>query len=383
MIKQYNLNIFNGFVSFRYTRMSPERFQHLLGLVEPLITKKPCRSREVITPHERLMVTLRYLAEGEAQQSQAFNFRMGKATVSNIVRETCDAIWTALHSTYLKTPNSPEEWKKIADCFEEEWNFPHCLGAIDGKHIMIECPKNAGSAYYNYKNFHSIVLLAICDANYCFTFVDIGDYGSTNDASVLSNSAFGQAFEKGPETLETPSPCNYKDVQKLPFVLIGDDIFPQKSWLMKPFPGKGLHEHQRVYNYRLSRARRTIENAFGILSAKWRIFRKPIKANVDLVDKITKASVCLHNYLRLTENATYTPAGFIDNEDSTGNILPGDWRNAVANDGGLNAIGRVGGNRYTVEASDARDAFKAYFNSADGLNDCPWQLQYVRSCGSV
>ena len=93
---------------------------------------------------------------------------------------------------------------------------------------------------------------------------------------------------------------------------------------MKPFPGKGLAEHQQVYNYRLSRARRTIENAFGILSAKLRIFRKPIKANVDSVDKLTKATVCLHNYLRLTENATYTPAGFIDSEDSTGNILPGD-----------------------------------------------------------
>ena len=136
---------------FGFTWMSPERFQHLLGLVGPLITKKRCCSREVITPQERLMVTLWYLAEGEAQQSQAFNFRMGKTTVSNIVRETCEAIWTALNQTYLKTPKSSEEWKKIADGFEEERNFPHCLGSIDGKRIMTECPKNAGSAYYNYK----------------------------------------------------------------------------------------------------------------------------------------------------------------------------------------------------------------------------------------
>ena len=109
-------------------------------------------------------------------------------------------------------------------------------------------------------------------------------------------------------------------------------FFPLKSWLMKPYPGKGLAEEQRIYNYRLSRARRTIENAFGIISAKWRIFSKPIKANVDLVDKITKATVCLHNYLRLTENATYTPAGFFDSEDSSGNILLADWRN-IENDG--------------------------------------------------
>ena len=94
--------------------------------------------------------------------------------------------------------------------------------------------------------------------------------------------------------------------------------------------------------------------------------------------------MCLHNYLHLTDNATYTPAGFIDSEDSTGNILPGDWRNiGTDGNGGLNAIDRIGGNRYSVEASDARDALKDYFNSADSEADCPWQLQYIRSCGTV
>ena len=65
---------------------------------------------------------------------------------------------------------------------------------------------------------------------------------------------------------------------------------------MKPFPGKNLDEPQRVFNFRPSRARRTIENAFGILSAKWRVFRRPIRANVEFVERITKATVCLHNY---------------------------------------------------------------------------------------
>lgn len=129
--------------------MSPERFNHLLTLVGPLIAKKPCRSRNTITEAERLMVTLRYLATGEAQQTQAFYFRLGKATVSKIVRETCIALWEALNETYLKTPSTSDDWKNIAQEFNEEWNFPHCLGAIDGKHIMMECPKNGGSAYFN------------------------------------------------------------------------------------------------------------------------------------------------------------------------------------------------------------------------------------------
>ena len=147
---------------------------------------------------------------------------------------------------------------------------------------------------------------------------------------------------------------------------------------MKPFPGKGLSEPEKVYNYRLSRARRTIENAFGILAAKWRILRTPIKANVDLVENITKAAVYLHNYLRLTENAGYIPTGFIDRKDSTGNIMPGDWRNGV-----LRGLNRTGGNRYTFDAGDSRHAFKNYFNSADGEAECPWQLDHVRSLGHI
>ena len=272
--------------------MSPERFEHLLTCVGPLISKGSCRSRKPIPAAERLLVTLRYLATGDSQQSQSFYFRMGRSTVSNVLRETCDAIWLALNKEYLKTPTTTSDWIHISAEFEDEWNFPHCLGAIDGKHIMMECPKNGGSAYFNYKSFHSIVLLAICDAKYCFSFIDIGAYGSTNDASVLSNSAFGQAFENHPTDLNLPSPSSYKD-RNLPYVVVGDDIFPLKPWLMKPYPGKNLSESERVYNYRLSRARRTIENTFGIFAAKWRIYRRPIRANLDLVDKVVKATVVL------------------------------------------------------------------------------------------
>lgn len=65
---------------------------------------------------------------------------------------------------------------------------------------------------------------------------------------------------------------------------------------MKPFPGKGLTETQAVFNYRFSKARKTIENAFGILSARWRIFLKPIKAKLTLVDNIVKVFVCISIY---------------------------------------------------------------------------------------
>ena len=127
--------------------MSPGRFEHLLSLVGPLIAKEPCRSRNTVSEAERLMVNLRFLATGDSQQSCSFAFRLGKATVSKIIRETCGAIWTALNKTYVKLPTTPEQWECIAKEFYDECNFPNCIGAIDGKHLMIECPSNGGSAY--------------------------------------------------------------------------------------------------------------------------------------------------------------------------------------------------------------------------------------------
>ena len=74
--------------------------------------------------------------------------------------------------------------------------MPIVIGAIDGKHIRIECPKLSGTQYYSYKGFDSIVLLAICDANYCLTLFDLGQFRSNNDSGVLANSELGQLFEQ-------------------------------------------------------------------------------------------------------------------------------------------------------------------------------------------
>ena len=361
--------------------MSPQRFEHLLSMVSPYITKQSWRTREPISAAERLMVTIRYLATGDSQQSQSFSFRIGRATVSKILRETCDAIWEVLRNTYVCHPKSTEEWAAIGSEFFEEWNFPNCLGAVDGKHVMIECPKNAGSSTFNYKNFHSLVLMGICDAKYCFTFVDIGSLGGENDATILTNSTIGRSFDQVPTILGIPQPTKHIG-KSLPYVLLGDDIFPLKPWLLKPYPGRKLHETQQVFNYRLSRARRTIENAFGVLSAKWRVFRRPIRAKEDLVDKIVKACVCLHNYLRRTENAGYIPSGFIDSENSSGDVIPGTWRSIVENDrNGMVKCGKIAGNRYTYDAAVSRDNFKDYFNSIEGA--LPWQLEHVRDCGLI
>ena len=361
--------------------MSPERFDHLLSLVEPLLNLKKTNYRVPISPGERLALTLRYLATGDSQMSCSFNFRIGRSTVSKIVRDTCEAIWVKLCPLYLKTPSSEEDWLEISNEFMREWNFPHVIGAVDGKHICMECPQNGGSLYYNFKHFHSTVLMAICDAKYCFTFVTIGDYGRDNDAAIFGKSDVCRSFQNG--ELSVPAPLSVNIDQHsitLPYTLVGDEIFPLKTWLIKPYPGKKLSEEQLVFNYRLSRCRRTIENAFGICAARWRIFRRPIKAKVTTVDAIVKATLCLHNYLCLTDNARYIPSGFVDCDSSSG-MQEGEWRQIIREGGnsGLKNLTRISSPNYNFDAKETRDRFCQYVNSDSG--GLPWQLDHIRSCG--
>ena len=93
------------------------------------------------------------------------------------------------------------------------------LGAIDGKHIGIESPKNSGTLYDNYKEFFSLVLLAVCDADYCFSMFDVDEYSGNNDSGVLANSSVGKRFERGIFNLPEPKPLHGCKFSSLPYYL--------------------------------------------------------------------------------------------------------------------------------------------------------------------
>ena len=151
-----------------------------------------------------LLLLYRYLATGDSFRSVAFCFRVGASTAAGIVNEVCQAIWNSLLADYMPRPDAAE-WRKIAAEFSH-LDFPNCLGAMDGKHVVIEAPPSSGSLYYNYKGTFSIVLLAVVDAKYRFRVVDIGAYGRNSDGGTLSASAFGTALRQNTLGIPADSP---------------------------------------------------------------------------------------------------------------------------------------------------------------------------------
>ncbi|XP_064479087.1 uncharacterized protein LOC135392300 [Ornithodoros turicata] len=213
----------------RYVRVSPEQFDYLLSLIKHRLQKHP-HGRPALEPAHRLAITLRYLASGGYLSSVAYSFRIGFTTIKRIVYETCTALWEELMPIYLPNP-TPEVWAQSALHFEERWAFPNCVGAVDGKHIVIEAPKHGGSMFYNYKGSHSIVLMAVDDASYKFLDLEAGGLGLPPPRRLPGSS------------LEAP------------YVFVGDEAFQLRPDFMRPFPGTDLDDTKRVYNTRLSHAR--------------------------------------------------------------------------------------------------------------------------------
>ena len=135
----------------------------------------------------------RFLASGDSYQTLGGCFRMSPCTVSLIVPKVYEVIWDTLMDQEMPPPQQGD-WERIEAGFKHRWNFPNCCGAVDGKHVALRKPGGTGSLYFNYKNYFSVVLMALVDHQYRFIFVDVGNYGSNSDSGIFRNSSFGGSF---------------------------------------------------------------------------------------------------------------------------------------------------------------------------------------------
>ncbi|CAH1976549.1 unnamed protein product [Acanthoscelides obtectus] len=185
---------------------------------------------------ERFCVALRFFASGDSFVSLSYLFKFSPQVVSQYVL-----------NDQIKIPRSSNEWKTIAVEFE-----------------------------------NSVVLMALVDANYMFTYVDVGCQGRISDGGVFRNTVLGRKLEENSLMLpKDESLPNYTQTT-FPYVFVADDAFALGPHLLKPFQGAyEAGSDERVFNYRLSHARRIVENAFGILASVFRIFRAPMLLQTD------------------------------------------------------------------------------------------------------
>lgn len=207
--------------------------------------------------------------------------------------------------------------------------------------------------------------MAASDADYKFIFVDIGALGHNNDSTAFRNSEFGKAIIGNSGSLDIPTGKELPGSNIVaPFVFVADEAFPLLQNIMRPYPGRNtgnLPQSQEIFNYRLSKARRVVESAFGILTSRWRIYRRPILASKGSVKSIIKATTCLHNWLRIKNSRGYITSSLLYDLNSDGTATLERWREEAIN--GVRPIGRISSNNSTRAAIQTREDFKNYFSN--------------------
>ena len=242
---------------------------------------------------EQLAVTIWRLATNIEYRTILALFGLGISTVCEIVHRTCQVFSEHLLPRNVKIPTK-DRLREIVQQFEVLWGFLQTVGAIDGSHIPILKPVDCPSDYYNRKGFYSVIIQAVVDSCGLFIDVNIGWPGKVHDAGVLVNSLFYSKCNSGNCFPNWKRRIYGVDISLL---VLGDPAYPLLSWLMKPFSNTGsLTREQQNYNYRQSRAKMVVENAFGRLKGQWRCLLKcmdyyVIQYTIDVVATCT----VLHN----------------------------------------------------------------------------------------
>jgi len=134
--------------------------------------------------------------------------------------------------------------------------------------------------------------MAVVDSNLSFVCIDVGAFGRESDSNVFKHTILCAINIPKPKCLPNT------DESPQPYVFVADEAFALHKNLLRPYPGRGLTNTRRILNYRISRARRTVECVFGVLSNKWRVLHTPLLVEPDFADDIIKSCCILHNFVR-------------------------------------------------------------------------------------
>ena len=273
-------------------RMQKPTFLRLVEIVEPEISKRDTVFRHAISPAKRVAIALWRLAGGASFRTIGTHFDVGKSTCVTITKEFCKAL-NRLAINYIKFPSNGDETARAIALFQDESKIPQAVGAIDGTHIEIIAPDQPFD-YFDRHHRYSVTMQAVVGENLMFLDTAIGYPGSMHDARILRASNIFTKAENG-EILKEPA-ITLNGVKVRP-LLLGDGAYPLLPWLLKPYPITViLNRSQRRFNKTLSSARSTVERAFGLLKARWRILLKRLDNKFCNIPEVILTCCILHNF---------------------------------------------------------------------------------------
>eukprot|EP00745_Piridium_sociabile_P015080 TRINITY_DN22260_c0_g1_i7.p1 TRINITY_DN22260_c0_g1~~TRINITY_DN22260_c0_g1_i7.p1 ORF type:complete len:464 (-),score=118.83 TRINITY_DN22260_c0_g1_i7:187-1578(-) len=355
-----------------YTRLPLPLFLEILDKVRPSLTRQDTNMRRALEPGLKLAVTLRYLATGDNYRSLSYAFCVGITTISHFLPGVCRALSDAYAEEAFPAEWSEQLWRDNAEKFKTRWNMPHAMGALDGKHVAIKKPKNSGSLYHNYKGFFSIPMLALVDADYKFLWAELGAVGHMSDAQIfLQSDLYRDLQDNG---IKRPAPCpltdDPEDTTPVPYFILSDDAFALKDYCMKPYSRNSMEISELIFNYRLSRARRVVENAFGLLAQRFRVLLGTCELIPQNVREVVECCLTLHNILL---QRMPPPANALDREDEEMNVIEGSWReHCIWRD-----LPQPRPARSNNAGKEVRRTLTDFFGSPPGIVPWQWEKAHV------
>ncbi|XP_076030909.1 uncharacterized protein LOC143019095 [Oratosquilla oratoria] len=287
----------------------------MVDRISPMLTKKQTRMGDPLTVGLKLSVTLRFLASGDSYTSLQYSFRVSKSAICRFLPKVCKAIINTYKHEVLKCPKTSEEWNTVAEVFVKKWNYHNCGGALDGKHAPIKKPKKGGSLYYR----HHTHGRRGCKVQVPVRRRTVGAERGAGDGGTWIKCNLHHAIEQN--QVGFPEDCTLPNNDTpISFHIIADDAFALKTTLMKPYSHTSQFHHEKIYSYRLSRARRVVEkNAFGILQMRLRFFGTTIQQGPKVVKLLTMCGCVLYNLI--LDHYPFAPTD-VDREDAQHNMLP-------------------------------------------------------------
>nr|XP_054926931.1 putative nuclease HARBI1 isoform X2 [Dermacentor andersoni] len=283
-IQNYVINVVPRYTDTQFKehfRMDRSTFEVLLQVTqERLTTERTPR----IPLHTKVLMALWLLGNQESFRGVADRFGVNKGLLHYIVNNIIE-LWAGAAPDFIQWPLSLQD---VAHEFYRKWRFPGVVGAVDGCHIAIKAPEKEQDAYYNRKEFHSIILQGCCDSNMAFTHVHAGSPGRMHDAKVFSASGLDRLVEKLPAN----------------FHILGDSAYALSVGLMRPYRNNGHLSAQEIkFNERLGAARSVIERAFAQLKGKFRRLKYLDMKGSALISKYVLASCVLHNIILMSKDS--------------------------------------------------------------------------------